>query len=481
MSSGGHHKKALLIWKFTDEMAANKFPVRAKFNLLVYQATKTEYYERTLQKLNFSCGQRLVKCSSHGDFLVRVPVGRGLKCGHSQCNNKCSYRCPHRPEDVAVYCSTSRCMKHMKALLDQNDPVDVANEQSVEDVSVPVESQDDPAGVEDDGACDVVPDEGADHFVEAIEPEDLAEADALVAPIVEALKDELDPGYDLPEPISVVDDGVIRGSFVINQFCKVSARFGCQNSSVATKLQPLLQNAYQRDEHSGAMLYIEADFFPELHPFMEDGVPVGALPHGMYLNPDEQSLRSTFGTLMEHHHIRTHDMTLLSAQNPNSIIWAHDIDLNMRCQHKPMATLFKKGHEAIPQQGINLGSNEMAMRYMTVNDHGPVNELTAMLKKYGNIDYFVTLTCSHETTPGVDVLTEAVKSEAASSKQPGPGWRDIEELNLFTANTPRYVKYWCRTVRWFFTWAMYSDERPLGKIKAYWYRLVLLNCGLLCT
>ena len=95
--------------------------------------------------------------------------------------------------------------------------------------------------------------------------------------------------------------------------------------------------------------------------------------------------------------------------------------------HNPMATLFKKGHEAIPQQGINVGSNEMAIRYMTVNDHASVNELTAMLKKYGNIDYFITLTSCHETTPGVDVSTDVVKSEAASSKQPGPQWRDLEE------------------------------------------------------
>ena len=231
-----------------------------------------------------------------------------------------------------------------------------------------------------------------------------------------------------------------------------------------------MQNVYAISGSVWASLFFSADLDPELHPFVENGVPLGALPHGMYLNPGPQDKHSTFGTLQEHQYIRFHDQTLLSSQNPNSVILAHDIDLSMRCRHNTMAPLFRRGLEALPQNGINIAKPEIAMKYLTVNENVSVNELTALLKEHGNIDYFLSLTCNQSMTPGVQAMYNQILEYIDSLP-----YKDDETVKaVFTAYAPRIVKAWERTVRWFFTWAQYSDELPLGRIKSYWYRYVYL-------
>ena len=85
----------------------------------------------------------------------------------------------------------------------------------------------------------------------------------------------------------------------------------------------------------------------------------------------------------------------------------------MICFSLQVPLAIKKGPEFMKRSpagsdGLNFGQKETSMMFDAIESRGPVNELAALVRDKGKWDYFVTLTCNDELTPGVSALNKVV-------------------------------------------------------------------------
>ena len=99
------------------------------------------------------------------------------------------------------------------------------------------------------------------------------------------------------------------------------------------------------------------------------------------------------------------DGSLLTAVEPDYICWAFDIIMNYMANYNTIPLAIKKGPEFMTRSfkgsdGLDIGQRETSMMFDSIESRGPVNELAALVRTLGKWDYFVTITCNDQRTPG---------------------------------------------------------------------------------
>ena len=197
----------------------------------------------------------------------------------------------------------------------------------------------------------------------------------------------------------------VRSAYLLNRLYQLMSRFGISRKSPLA-LQQLLQSIFLSNaEHATSTLYLEAQIFPWIFPFQENGAIVGALPHSLYINPLSKKKHRGVATLLDHMRVRIMDGSLLTAVEPDYICWAFDIIMNYMANYNTIPLAIKKGPEFMTRKGgfdgIDVGPRETSMMFDSIESRGPVNELAALVRTLGKWDYFVTITCNDQRTPGM--------------------------------------------------------------------------------
>jgi len=105
------------------------------------------------------------------------------------------------------------------------------------------------------------------------------------------------------------------------------------------------------------------------------------------------------------------------------------------------------------------------MKFDVLESRGPVNELAAFVRSQGKWDYFVTITANNKETPNLAPIYRAAIRVASG--------RDVkwnEEHTVYVGQMTVLLQAWYRYVRYFWQWIAHSPDKPMGNVKAYWYR-----------
>lgn len=260
-----------------------------------------------------------------------------------------------------------------------------------------------------------------------------------------------------------------KGHYLLNRFGQVSARFG-RSKKIPRNFQDLLQNVCARNPKSQVSLaYFEGMLFPYIFPFQEEGSVIGALPHSMFIRPlMQRKYMKGIATLNDHMMVRSTDFSSVTSSEPDYSAFGFDVNVNEKLNYNHVMLGLKKGPEFLMKprgDGLDVGQKETGMFDNKVENHGPVNELSAFIKKMGKSDYFMTLTCNQERTPGVCTIIKKVRKVSAMLRLSA-----FEYKALMTGVLPILLHTWNRTVRYIWRWISHGSDKPCGPVKAIWYR-----------
>lgn len=466
----------------TAMIRENDTIIFGRYNVVIYERRDAHSQMDEYQLLNWTGGQQSIFCAVHKfPPLLREPHNPSdwCSCSWPGCNLHGIWRCGENAHVRKVQCATAICRKHFKAVVATNENVFLLpertnfeqNEQEEDDEDIPIDSnEEEDANIPewDEESLSDNEHEEEQTFVENmchVEPNDIS--------MSENQGSDFQPAFEEQGPDR---NDRVRSSYILNNLYQVMGRFGISRRSPIA-LQRLLQGIYAANQNSGtSTLYVEGELFPWVFPFEENGAVIGALPHSLYVNPLSQRREKGVATLLDHLHVRIRDGSLLTASEPDYLCWVFDIIMNYIANYNSIELALRKGPEFLMRQtkgdGLNIGTKETGMMFDTIESKGPVNELAALVKDQGKWDYFITITCNDEYTPGVATLNKHVQKVATSFSI-----YKKERLRIVTAAMPAMLRAWHRFVRYFFKWVMDGPVPPLGKVKALWYRFEFQDAG----
>ena len=451
--------------------------IRGCFNFLIYaRVSPTEMYDE-YTRFNWMGGQTSITCKLHPfPPLIREPNNPSdwVQCSWPGCRCHGIWRCIERIDCRPSQCATSICRRHFKEVLNSRQTVSLcpsSSRQTREPSSLggalasDVESEDEEIGYNSDTS-----DEDTRKDVEFVN--EFSHVEENLVEMHDNQSIDAQPVFIPPSN----DNQRIRSSYILNNMYQVMGRFGISRRSPIA-LQRLLQGIYaSHPENRISTLYLEGQLFPWIFPFDVDGAVVGALPHSFYINPLNQKRQKGVATLMDHMRVRIMDGSLLTASEPDYLSWAFDVIMNYVANFNTVEMSLRKGPEFLLRKresdGLNVGQKEGGMMFDAVESRGPVNELAALVRERGKWDYFVTLTCNDEYTPGVSALNRHIRAYAKHySSDPK------EQMKVYTAGMPAMLRAWHRFVSYFWLWVVEGPDHPLGHVKSLWYRYEFQDSG----
>jgi hypothetical protein len=214
------------------------------------------------------------------------------------------------------------------------------------------------------------------------------------------------------------------------------------------------------------MLYPEQMLFQRFFPITVDGAPLGAIPLFMLQNPFHGMKGTGFANLMDHIPIRLTTPTCQTSKDPNYQGWMFGLSLNRALNFSPIRRLAHRGVEFVTPQtrsdGVNVRPETGGLlEFDEVDCRKKVGELAAMVEQTGFWDYFVTVTCNDDQTPGVSSLVRLLKRKYR---------RPEYYIRAYQTYLQVIVRLWHRFVKYLLRWISTSKERPLGPVAHYFAR-----------
>ena len=230
---------------------------------------------------------------------------------------------------------------------------------------------------------------------------------------------------------------------------------------------------------SVSLMYPKGQLFPSMFWSSTDDAIVGALPSFM-LNCQSNSFVN-IASADEHQWICMRDGCLLTSRQNNYWHYLFDLKLNTCLNHATSRLVFKRGleflweSEDLTKKGVPVAeriSREASLPMDESESTRRIKELACLLKK-GPWHYFLTITCYDTFTPGVHVITRAIKEYTYSLDD-----NDERKLSdIFTTYLPITLRAWKRFISYFLEKLIILNSDILGRVKHLFYRYEFQEAG----
>lgn len=207
--------------------------------------------------------------------------------------------------------------------------------------------------------------------------------------------------------------------------------------------------------------------FPRIFGLTNDGTPVGALPLYKFLSPFEKMKNTGVGSVLQHMHMRSRNVTHMTSQTPNYQSQGCEVKLNMALNFKPTKILLHRGPEGLPMDGAERGislntDSDTYMEFGETEMHRNAREIMAAQKKRGPWTIFGTITANPNGTPGFQEFVELLHHIHGN---------DEEYKMAYQSALPIIVRLVYRAYRAQYQWITTSHEKPLGEVLSSFFRL----------
>ena len=170
----------------------------------------------------------------------------------------------------------------------------------------------------------------------------------------------------------------------------------------------LLQSIYATTPEATrtCMLYPEAMLFPRIFHSCFDDAPLGAVPLFMLMNPFGRGKNpGGLASILNHIPLRIRSPNLLTSMDQNYRSFLFTLKMNALLNFYPVTMLVRKGPEDMKmhRSGIQTTYNRHADLICedSFETRRTVRELAYMGQQVGLWNFFVTITCNDNATPGV--------------------------------------------------------------------------------
>ena len=406
-------------------------------------------------------GQHVMKCAVHNErFLVKQPMSCAVNCSIRGCARNARWLCQGGGD---VFCGIGVCFSHGNDFLKEEEVEIIFDMVGRTLPTRPVAEEE----TFEEEFEHVSEDELDDRVVAPIGLAGMMDGDA-PAPLHS--REDMIPIYDVNQNMS--------SHYLWNQKYNVKKRsYGAasmaRTNAIIEHIVAVTGNA------SVSLMYPEGQLFPNIFwPSIDDAV-VGALPSFM-LNCQSNSFLN-IASVDEHLWVRMRDGCLLTSRQNNYWHYLFDVKLNTCLNHAPSRLIFKRGLEFLLESG-DLSKKRVPVAERTSQEASlpmdeseatrRIKELACLLKK-GPWHYFLTITCNDTFTPGVRVITRAIKEYAESLEDD-----DERELrDIFTAYLPITLRAWARFVSFFLEKLVILNYEILGRVKHLFYRYEFQEAG----
>ena len=406
---------------------------------------------------NYEGVQHYLKCNNHPDrHLLRANPDNNFKCSKlsrgTACKNRLHLICDQEN------CTIGLCKHHTKLLLGRNEIFFVNTEAIIDETEPPLERTDyiqEAANEEHielaEGGLNLENDAIGTLFTGIVENIDPVPATTNItdAPTYKTNnKDEMD-NY-LPSHL-LFNNTLSRPSTIRSRFCKAPLRH-----------QQWMQKLYSDNPDDPLpLLFPEAQLHPNIFWCEHEGSPMGALPSVMYSKYGNQKKIGGLATIEDHAIVRMKDFMLPTSRDNNYIAATFDAKLNSHFDNNQPLKIARKGLHTLNKL-VGEKNKELPIKTQHAESKYETKKLAASFKDVAPWDYFLTLTCNTELTPGVAPITEAIKH--------GSYIEDANVQELIQNAMVIILRSWYRFAEHFFNYLKNSHEMPLGKITSLWYR-----------
>ena len=384
--------------------------------------------------------QRLFKCSIHrSQYLIQASRDEKRVC--SLCRRKGVYKCD------ALACTTSLCRTHAKEVIENgnlqyitnnngnearpgNDAVEEPDDEEQEVLITSTEQEDDPTAVFDEFTAGDTP----------------LSTDPLQTPTMVS---------DNPDKVP--------SCYLFNR--TLGSNTMSKNGSVPMRHNWLMNNVQSKLEGiSHPLLYPMGDIKPDIFYKSVDGAVVGALPNFMFGKYGESAKPKGLGSLQDHVNIRMRDLVCPIARDKQMIALYSDAIVNRGLNENAAIKVLKRGFEFF-NKSTQMNKNKRDI----FNNEWEIQKLAAQIEQTGTWDYFFTLTCNNNLTPGVCEIKKAIEEKFPDDKK--------KQLKMIESLVTVFSTSWERTVRHVVENLIAKSTHIFGKIKTYWYRYEFQSSG----
>ena len=211
------------------------------------------------------------------------------------------------------------------------------------------------------------------------------------------------------------------------------------------------------------LLFPEALLFPRL---FWDFIPKvnsvsGALPSFLYPNEPTFPFAQTLMPLSEHLRVRARDLLLPTARTPAYQHFVFDCLVNRYLRGTSSSWLMDRGLGFVPEAKNDSHENDPFTCFDEVTSSRKKKELSFMVRERP-WDYFVTLTCSDSTTPGIAEIMAAIKELKPEDRS--------EQTKLAIELQVLLLSAWNRTIQSFYHYLTNTKESILGPVDSVFMR-----------
>ena len=420
--------------------------------------------------VNWSGGQRKVKCSRHEFFFIREKMG-DILCTADRCTTPIRWRCPANAFDDQ--CHVGLCFKHFKKLKHEPDTVSIRYGPRKNKSDPNPESDDEQILVsETDSEFGSTDDEGSGIRISGEERLDL---DSGVANI---MNDRAIPlaTTTAREPVyaTVDSSAAVGGKCLLNDVFRCHRKTG-YTRSLGVASQKLLQYVVNVCPENSAIPLTQPEAM--LHPNIfwatarsDEHSVVGALPATIFSADGRNTKKHSLASLDDHLQVRLRDNDILTSHSDPYLSMAYDAIVNMRCDFNSPVVICKKGMEAMRtgKEGHCVESRESVMKFDEVDARRQVTRLSSHMRDIDGFDIFFTATCNDSESFGVKEIREAIIEYH----------RDLNNVEeALESYCGIMCRSWERTMRYFLDWVRFSPQKPVGDVSELWARFEFQNAA----
>lgn len=454
--------------------------LKGSYNFLLYSTNLDQRPLLEYERINLTGGQNIVWCDFHQSApLVREgPSPKDWKsCCVRGCNLHGIFRCQWNISARRCQCSTAVCRKHYLEAVKNDQKVYLKPNPTMRLPStIPISSNLSDASSESSDLSSL-----SDISVNSVNARNLDLVNNMTYvedPTMEMADNqskELQPAFEPWIPGS----NRVQSCYLLNNLYQVMTRQR-RGRGCPLNLQRLLQSVFSSDPHGAvSTLFFEAQLFPTIFPFEENGSVVGAMPQSMFVHPNLHKNSRGIGSLIQHMRIRMKDYAILTSSDPDYITFAFDVVMNYMANFNVIPLAIKKGPEFLRRgsdyDGIEIKHYDGRMQFDVMESRGPVNELSAFVRDVGQWHYFITITCNDQRTPGVCRINQYLDTYIRHLEN-SKGFNQMNDspsctrMRVLTAAQPVILRAWVRYVKFFWKWVAHGPDEPLGPVKEVWFR-----------
>ena len=332
-----------------------------------------------------------VLCATHKEKLNWVARDDALICGQEVCSKLVRLRC------LAKNCLVGTCMMHAKILESGKKAIEIKN-----DMALPSNWRAN-QNEEENGSQSENEDLTLNWGDEWLRNYCLGSNDG------EGVLQFSNCMYSRSDT-SILQDAAYRsipGHFLLNNGLgvlrrnKIAAKT-CLNSVISHMASVISANPVP-------LLFPESLLFPRLFADSiktSDSI-IGCLPSFMFMEGGHNYIAPNLATLEEHMQVRASDMFLNCARTPSYQHFIFDIQANRALKHSCTSSIMKRGLSFIPELRMQRHLPSSKVTYDEVTAETRLKEVAHMVKN-SPWNFFMTLTCNDNATPGVAAIYKSI-------------------------------------------------------------------------